>query len=187
MIRERRLYFHSEGSRATDFCRPWPGLNPRIRLQFWRWNIGADKQAILPHYMFILCTLFQERIQIKICLRMKCQNDYEKCLVIARFYLSESTQMLEQCSVCVVGVSVIYPTADIRYRSSYAGGWCKHLSMRSFPCISTLRIRMLPSYRPQITSWSLRCVNVLSVVWGWGEYRACRWTEDFLLVSDKDT
>jgi hypothetical protein len=37
---------------------------------------------------------------------------------------------------------------------------------------------------PQITSWSLRGVNVLSAVRG--EYRACRWTEDFLLVSDKD-
>jgi hypothetical protein len=40
-------------------------------------------------------------------------------------------------------------------------------------------------YCPQITSWSLRGVNVLSAVRG--EYEACRWTEDFLLVSDKET
>jgi hypothetical protein len=40
-------------------------------------------------------------------------------------------------------------------------------------------------YCPQITSWSLLGVNVLSAVRG--EYRACRWMEDFLLVSDKET
>jgi hypothetical protein len=33
--------------------------------------------------------------------------------------------------------------------------------------------------------WSLRGVNILSAVRG--EYRACRWTEDFLLVSTKMT
>jgi hypothetical protein len=40
------------------------------------------------------------------------------------------------------------------------------------------------TYRPQITSWSLRRVYVLGAVRG--EYRACRWTDDFLLVSDRD-
>jgi hypothetical protein len=35
----------------------------------------------------------------------------------------------------------------------------------------------------QITSRTLRGVNVLSAVRG--EYIACRWTKDFLLVSDK--
>jgi hypothetical protein len=33
----------------------------------------------------------------------------------------------------------------------------------------------------QTMRWSLRGVNILSAVRG--EYRACRWTEDFLLVS----
>jgi hypothetical protein len=47
------------------------------------------------------------------------------------------------------------------------------------------RTSYTPWYCPQITSWSLRGVNVLSEVRG--EYRACRWTEDFLLVSDKET
>jgi hypothetical protein len=37
----------------------------------------------------------------------------------------------------------------------------------------------------QITSWSLRGVNVLSAVRG--ECKACWWTEDFLLVSDNLT
>jgi hypothetical protein len=40
-------------------------------------------------------------------------------------------------------------------------------------------------YCPQITSWSLRGANVLTAVRG--EYRAWRWKEDFLLVSDKET
>jgi hypothetical protein len=50
--------------------------------------------------------------------------------------------------------------------------------------------RKYPSLReenncPLITSWSLRDINVLSAVRE--EYRACRWTEDFLLVSDKES
>jgi hypothetical protein len=38
-------------------------------------------------------------------------------------------------------------------------------------------------YSRQTMRWSLRGVNILSAVRG--EYRACRWTEDFLLVSAK--
>jgi hypothetical protein len=41
------------------------------------------------------------------------------------------------------------------------------------------------AYCPQTASWSLRGVNVLSAVRG--EFRACRWKQDFLLVSDKET
>jgi hypothetical protein len=37
----------------------------------------------------------------------------------------------------------------------------------------------------QTMRWSLRGVNILSAVRG--EYNACRWTEDFLLVSAKVT
>jgi hypothetical protein len=40
-------------------------------------------------------------------------------------------------------------------------------------------------YSRQTMGWSLRRVNILSAVRG--EYRANRWTEDFLLVSDKLT
>jgi hypothetical protein len=40
-------------------------------------------------------------------------------------------------------------------------------------------------YSRQTMRWSLRGVNILSAVRG--EYRACRWTEDFLLVSAKLT
>jgi hypothetical protein len=36
-------------------------------------------------------------------------------------------------------------------------------------------------YSRQTMRWSLRGVNILSAVRG--EYRACRWTQDFLLVS----
>jgi hypothetical protein len=52
------------------------------------------------------------------------------------------------------------------------------------------RARIQPStkypscYCSQITSWYQRGIIVLSAVRG--EYKACRWTEDFLLVSDKD-
>jgi hypothetical protein len=35
---------------------------------------------------------------------------------------------------------------------------------------------LISKYRPQITSWSRRYVNVLSALRG--EYKACRWTED---------
>jgi hypothetical protein len=41
------------------------------------------------------------------------------------------------------------------------------------------------NYSRQTMRWSLRGVNILSAVWG--KYRACRWTEDFLLVSAKMT
>jgi hypothetical protein len=41
------------------------------------------------------------------------------------------------------------------------------------------------NYCPQIMSWSLQGVNVLSAVRG--KYRAYRWMDDFLLVSDKET
>jgi hypothetical protein len=40
-------------------------------------------------------------------------------------------------------------------------------------------------YSRQTMRWSLRGVNILSAVRG--EYRACKWTEDFLLVSAKVT
>jgi hypothetical protein len=40
-------------------------------------------------------------------------------------------------------------------------------------------------YSRQTMRWSLRGVNILSAVRG--EYRACRWTEDFLFVSAKVT
>jgi hypothetical protein len=50
-------------------------------------------------------------------------------------------------------------------------------------CVFTLHFKR--AYCPLITSWSLRGVNVLSAAWD--EYKACRWTEDFLLVSDKKT
>jgi hypothetical protein len=40
-------------------------------------------------------------------------------------------------------------------------------------------------YSRQTMRWSLRGVNILSAVRG--EYRACRWTENFLLVSAKVT
>jgi hypothetical protein len=40
-------------------------------------------------------------------------------------------------------------------------------------------------YSKQVMRWSLRGVNILSAVRG--EYNACRWTEDFLLVSAKVT
>jgi hypothetical protein len=40
-------------------------------------------------------------------------------------------------------------------------------------------------YSRQTMIWSLRGVNILSAVRG--EYNACRWTEDFLLVSAKVT
>jgi hypothetical protein len=40
-------------------------------------------------------------------------------------------------------------------------------------------------YSRQTMRWSLRGVNILSAVRR--EYRACRWTEDFLLVSAKVT
>jgi hypothetical protein len=42
---------------------------------------------------------------------------------------------------------------------------------------------LVSMYSRQTTRWSLRGVNILSAVRG--EYRACRWTEDFLLVSAK--
>jgi hypothetical protein len=42
-------------------------------------------------------------------------------------------------------------------------------------------------YYPQTTSWSLRGVDDLSAVGGGGKYKACRWTEDFHLISDKET
>jgi hypothetical protein len=40
-------------------------------------------------------------------------------------------------------------------------------------------------YSRQTMRWSLRGVNILSAVRG--EYKACRWTEDFLLVNVKVT
>jgi hypothetical protein len=40
-------------------------------------------------------------------------------------------------------------------------------------------------YSRQTMRWSLRSVNILSAVRG--EYNACRWTGDFLLVSAKVT
>jgi hypothetical protein len=40
-------------------------------------------------------------------------------------------------------------------------------------------------YSTQTMRWSLRGINILSAVRG--EYRACRWIEDFLLVSAKVT
>jgi hypothetical protein len=41
------------------------------------------------------------------------------------------------------------------------------------------------NYSRQTMRWSLRGANILSAVRG--EYRACRWIEDFLLVSAKVT
>jgi hypothetical protein len=41
------------------------------------------------------------------------------------------------------------------------------------------------NYSRQTMRWSLRGVNNLSAVRG--EYRECRWTEDFILVSAKLT
>jgi hypothetical protein len=48
--------------------------------------------------------------------------------------------------------------------------------------VSAVGSTLVFRYCPQITSWSLRGVNVPSAVRG--VYRACRWTEGFLLVSD---
>jgi hypothetical protein len=123
MIRERRLYFHSRRKSCYGFLSPLTGVelaNPFTVLKMkHRGRQTGDTSPLYVHFMHFVPRTHTD----KICLRMKCQNDYEKCLVIARFYLSESTQMLEQCSVCVVGVSVIYPTADIRYRSSIIRSW----------------------------------------------------------------
>jgi hypothetical protein len=47
------------------------------------------------------------------------------------------------------------------------------------------RLQVRETYCAQITSWSLRSVNVLSAVRG--KYKACKWTEDFPLVSDSLT
>jgi hypothetical protein len=47
----------------------------------------------------------------------------------------------------------------------------------------TSHSRAVTAYSRQTMRWSLRSVNILSAVRG--EYRACRWTEDFLLISAK--
>jgi hypothetical protein len=57
-----------------------------------------------------------------------------------------------------------------------------------FPAIYLRRhlwhVARVTTYCPQITSWSLRSINVFSAVRG--EYKACKWAEEFLLVSDKE-
>jgi hypothetical protein len=49
----------------------------------------------------------------------------------------------------------------------------------------TWSLTLREEYSRQTMRWSLRGVNILSAVRG--EYRARRWTEDFLLVSSKVT
>jgi hypothetical protein len=75
-------------------------------------------------------------------------------------------------------------TYEVHTRRNYEACWleyraalCSLFKRRYTNCKGT--------YSRQTMRWSLRGVNILSGLRG--EYRACRWTEDFLLVSSKVT
>jgi hypothetical protein len=68
------------------------------------------------------------------------------------------------------------------HKKSHRATWLPgpRIKARTYP----IRSRSV-DYSRQTMRWSVRGVNILSAVRG--KYRACRWTEDFLLVSAKVT
>jgi hypothetical protein len=92
-----------------------------------------------------------------------------QCTILKR--TSQPAQAREMC------VSLSEPIIATNYM-------CKHMSVckqtgRKSKCVADV------CYCPQITICPLRGVNVLNAVRG--ECKACRWMEDFLLVSDEGT
>jgi hypothetical protein len=106
------------------------------------------------------------------------------------------TDQITFCEVVIVPPLQVYSTYSIRQRKEdFSSNLCVQTGSGAHPASCTMgtggpfpgcKVRpRRDAYSRQTMRWSLRGVNILSAVRG--EYRACRWTEDFLLVRAKMT